>query len=413
MKLLKSFNIFWGSALVILLVMSVLFGYISWDAPYYLSISRDISEGLVPYKDIYNSYTPLMMYLNAVLYKLFSTPGYFTYLIFQYVIIFLATIFLYHILFKSKKIPGASAIFMATALFISVLASDGTYIILEVYIICCVFIAYLLFLKTQYFWCGFFLALSFFFKQYGLLNFLPFLLLMLSTEKPFKNIFSKFIPGSILPLLIFLFYFLWIEKVNSENLLNQLTGNGYVQNKAAMEKTLFSLLVGAKVFILLLLPLPFLKINPIKNKRNGVLIIGILINLLPVIIKNFPHYFILTFPYLFILIGNNYETFNRKAFISFNFSLFVISGLLFLRLLRYRNVYSEQLQTSKIALKEYSRGSKVYLCDGYRFLYILNNYKNPVLDEVGYRDWYVPDEKFYKKNDVLVDEFCVDPNRLN
>src|SRR5680860_137054 len=85
-KFLKISNLLWFAILFSLLLLSILYGYISWDAPYYLSISRDVANGLTMYKDIYNSYTPVMMYLNAGIFKVFDQPGYFFYLGFQYLI---------------------------------------------------------------------------------------------------------------------------------------------------------------------------------------------------------------------------------------------------------------------------------------------------------------------------------------
>jgi len=412
MKLLKASNLLWVAILFILIIFSFTWGYISWDAPYYLSISRDIANGLIPYKDIYNSYTPVVMYLNAGIYTVLNDPGYFFYLGFQYLIMFAGAGLFYKIC-RVYNASNAIASFLSLMMLLSILSSDGTYIILEVYMIFFVFMAYLAYLKDNFFWCGIFLAMSFFCKQYGIFNFVPFFfLILISKGSKFKNLLN-FCLGGLAPLIIFIFYFLLIQEMAFLELLNQLTGNGYAQNKIATEKSLFSLLVGAKVFILLVIPFFTLKWGMFRNKVNLILILGILVNLLPVIIKNFPHYFILTFPYLFILYSRNHKFFDKTSILVSNGILIIISGFLFLRLVRYSDVYEEQFNIAEESLEQYPLGSAVYLCDGYRFLYILNDYRNPVLNTVGYRDWYVPDERFYNTNDVLLNEYCVDPERLD
>mgnify|MGYP006896886759 CR=1 FL=1 len=89
MRLLKTYNIFWISVLLILIFLSVFHAYIGADAPYYLAISRDISNGLVPFEDINSMYAPAMMYLNSIIFKIFDDPGYHYFLVFKYVLILL------------------------------------------------------------------------------------------------------------------------------------------------------------------------------------------------------------------------------------------------------------------------------------------------------------------------------------
>ncbi|WP_298524115.1 hypothetical protein [uncultured Christiangramia sp.] len=366
----------------------------------------------MPYVDIYNSYTPLMMYLNSIVYELIDEPGYFIFLGIQYLVTFFSA-FIFYRIGVDKKLKPSEAFCLSTLLVMAVLSSDGTAIILEVYILPCVLFAYIAFSRQQFLVTGLLLGISFFFKQYGLLNFIPFGLMILNNSKhqKFKSLLS-FSMGGLIPLAIFLLYFLFIEKVEFAQLLMQISGNGYAENKIQTEKSFFSLLVGAKVFLLLLLPMLVLRKMAWTSRRFCLLLLGVGINLLPVLIKNFPHYFILTFPYLFILYAENMEKLKFRQLAALNFSFLLIFGLLILRLNRYKNVYSEQLQVSKVAQEKYPKGSSVYLCDGYRFLYILNNYQNPVLEKQGYRDWFVPDTQFYKEYNVLVRDYCVDPERL-
>ena len=398
--LLKATNYFWGIVLLVIIVLSIVWGYISTDAPYYLSVARDISRGSIPYKDIYLSYTPVMMYLNSLIYFVFSEMSYFISLGFQYFIIAISSLMIFKFSYKEFS-DIKTAIFLALIFFISVLASDGTYINLEVYVILFVFLAYWFYLKKRFFLCGFLLALSFFSKQYGLFNFLPFFLLILVITGYKKSYLFRFILGGLIPLFIFIIYFVFIAEVPYKDLILQLTGAGYDQEMLELETTWFSFLAGAKIFILLLIPLFLLGRKLIKDKINAVLILGILVNLIPLYIQTVSHYFVLSFPYIFLLLTRNLDDSNKKFNLGTNLVLLIIAGLLFARLYRYREVYKEQQKLAVEIEKEYPVGSEVFLYKHYRFLYILNDYKNPVLQEVGYRYGYYPDKEFREEYEVL------------
>ena len=399
MRNLKLYNITWTVILLILIVLSIVWAYISADAPYYLSISRDIANGLIPYKDIDSIYTPLMMYINSLLHWLIEDPSYYVFLVFQYFIIFLSSLTLFFICrnYDVKKNPS---FFLSLFLFITVLGSEGTNVNLEVYVLLIVLISFLLLMKKHFIWTGFVLALGFFAKQYGILNFVPFFFLVL-LQGDSKNNIIQFLFGAVLPLLIFLTYYSIIESVSIVNLFEQLSGRGYGQRSVTRPKTFISLLAGFKVFLLLLIPMFFLGIRPFKNKFDGILILGILVNLIPILIQHFSHYFILTFPFIFVLMARNYENFNHKFINSSNVILVVIAVLLFLRINRYKDVYDEQLKIAEKYKKEYPVSSEVFLVGEIRYLYILNDYQNPVLSEVGYSYDFEPDEEFNEKYDVL------------
>ena len=84
-----------------------------------------------------------------------------------------------------------------------------------------------------------------------------------------------------------------------------------------------------------------------------------------------------------------------------NLVLVIIAGLLIARINRYKGVYDEQLELAEETSKEYPVGSDVFLYKHFRFLYILNDYRNPVLEEIGYRYGFKPDDEFKEKYKVL------------
>lgn len=400
---LKITNYFWGIVLLVLLVLSTKWAYISTDAPYYISVARDVSRGNVPYKDIYLSYTPVMMYLNSLIHLVFRDPSYFVFLSFQYLIIAFSSCLLFDIGYRNNG-SRLKSLFLAFLFFISVMASDGTYINLEVYVILFVILAYWLYQKKHFFLCGIALALSFFSKQYGLLNFVPFFLLIFFRSEYKWNYLLKFILGGLLPLIIFILYFFLIEKADFGDVLLQLTGAGYDQDMIELETTLFSFLAGAKIFLLLMIPLLLVAKNFLRNKVDLVLLLGLGVSMLPLYIQTVSHYFLLAFPYIFLLLSRNLNNSDQKFFFSTNIILVIILLLLSSRIYRYRNVYNEQLKLAEETRKEYPVDSKVFLYKHYRFLYILNDYQNPVLKKEGYRYGFKPDEEFKEKYDLLSTE---------
>jgi len=397
---LRVANYIWGSVLILVLIFSVIFAYISTDAPYYLSMARDISNGYIPYKDIFSSYTPVAMYLNSLVLLLVESPSYHLFLLFQYCIIFTSVLFFYKIC-RINNCGKYISYFLSIFLFIAILSSDGTYINLEVYVVMFCFISYYLLLKKKFFLCGFFLALGFFSKQYGLFNFIPFFFLIFAHYGYKKSYLINFTLGGIMPLLIFLFYYISIKQVNFNDLILQLTGSGYDQEMIELETTWFRFLAGAKIFLLLLFPFILIRNNPFRNKIDAFLILGIVVNLLPLYIQTVSHYFLLSFPFIFILLARNLVVTNRKMFLASNFVLIIITGLLLSRIYKYRNVYNEQLELAVETRKEYPVGSDVFLYKHFRSLYILNDYQNPVRQEIGYRYGFKPDDEFRKKHEVL------------
>ncbi|WP_157514626.1 hypothetical protein [Christiangramia portivictoriae] len=400
MRLLKFSNFLWGFVLALLLVLSIAYSFISTDAPYYLSMARDVSRGYAPYKDIFTSYTPVMMYLNSLVHYFIDTPSYKLLLTFQYFVITIGVVFFYQIC-RKEELERNLSIFLSLLLFIAILSSDGSYINLEVYVLLFTFIAYYLLIKKKFFWCGVFLALGFFSKQYGVFNFLPFFLLIIAYHGSHRSYLGKFILGGVLPLLVFLAYFVIIEQVEFTDLVLQLTGSGYDDEMIELETTWFRFLAGSKIFLLLLVPLFFSGIKPFRNNIDIILIIGILVNFLPLYIQTVSHYFLLTFPYVFILMARNLNLSNKRFLVMSNLILILIAGLLFTRIYKYRDVYSEQLKLAIETRKQYPVGSDVFLYKHFRFLYILNDYRNPVLEEIGYRYGFEPDDEFKKRYKVL------------
>lgn len=390
---------FWGLILGLLMVSGILFSPFSGDAPYYLSTARDISHGLVPYRDINLSYTPLMMYLNAIIWFVVSQPHYSAFIIFQYLIILCSAFILYKIALR-MSLSKAKATFISIFFSICILSSDGHFINLEVYSILFVLLSYLSLIQKRFLLCGFLLALTFFCKQYGILNFIPFLLLLVFAEGfKFKPIL-QFCIGGIIPLLFFIGYFCVVKETAFQNLLMQLTGQGYGEKNIAETKTLFGFLNGAKVFILMLVPLCFYKFNPFTNTMRMALVIAILVMLLPVAVQSFQHYFLNAFPYIAILLITLWKQ-DEIQWRPVHVSLAIVSVLLILRIVNHAEKRETQRIIAEVLSKEYPKGSIIYLKGTINYLYISNDYSNPVLKDVGYSYIFKTSREFLKNHTVL------------
>lgn len=391
---MKRYKIFFPIGALILLfvgfILSYRFSYISSDAPYYLMVAKDISQGAIPYKDLYLSYTPLMMYLNSLMFLIFEEPDYNLFLLFQFLVVIIILCFFYKTILSYFNLSISDSLLLSSFFGISILSSDGSLIILEVYSILMVMIAFLFFQKGSYFIVGIFLGLSFFFKQYGLLNFFPFFIYIFMTKKDVIKRILKISIGGLIPLAVFLIYFLGYENLNLSRIITQIGGIEYIQYSLLKTPNLINLILGAKVFLLLLLVLIFLPLKIFRKKYNILLLTGLCINLTPVILQSFQHYYINCFPYLFLMIAYNWKDFNRKILVPISISFSLIALLLYVRNYRYHNILKEQIASANELKQHYPSGSSIFLYGEIRYMYILNNYNNPLKKEVGYSYPYMP-----------------------
>lgn len=382
LKIAVSFLIF---IFILGLFLSLLFSYISTDAPYYLSVARDISQGGVPYKDIYLSYTPLMMYMNTFLFFIFSENHYNYFLFFQFLIIIVSIAVYYKTISKYFTPSKLTGLWLSLILGVAILSTDGNYINLEVYSILFVFLAFYFFFKESFIITGIFLALSFFCKQYGILNFIPFyFLIFLQRDRIFLKCWHLSL-GGIIPLIFFLVYFVGFQEMPLLYLIDQLSGVKYLEYIAKGFPSLRDWFLGGKVFIILILWCFLLVRKNYKKTLNIALIIGILVNLAPTIIQSFQHYFLNTFPYIFLMLAFNWETEKNRIFTPVVFvSTILVAAFWFARVIKYREVYENQLQLAKFTQEFLPKNSSVFIHGNIRYLYFLNNYQNPLKKKIGY-----------------------------
>lgn len=382
-----------GVALITSILFSIKYAWVSADAPYYLSVARDISEGKILFKEIVSQYTPFVMVLFSYVFLLTKHPSYVIFLVVHLFVIVLNSAVLFYLL-QYIKLNKVKAAILSVAFCLAILSCDGNYIILESYCIFFVLLAFFTLVKDKgYLLAGILLGCSFLCKQYGVLNFIPFFCFILLKDEPFAVRIKKGALlglGGILVFVAFLTYYALFYGVDSIGLLKQISGAGYSQYSSERERSFVSTLIGAKVFILFV---SILVLSIIRNRKMTLelkfCLIGIFICLLPIYLQGFQHYYLNAFPYLFLGIGLILVVAEKqqieKIYLSMLVGAAIISAsLLTVRVLRYSDQKFRQMEIASSIAKFVPIGSSAFISGDLRYLYILNNYKNPLLDTIGY-----------------------------
>lgn len=380
----------------ILLIISIFFIFnylwIGADAPYYLATARDLSEGEILYKDIANGYTPLVMVVFSYVFLLFKDQPFLVSMLVHFGFILLGGIVLFLIL-RKLNLSVKVSIALATIFVLAILSSDGNYIVLEVYSVFFVLLAVLLLVKDRaYLLTGILLGCSFLCKQYGVLNFIPFFFYIWFKKEMVAKIMkcTWVAAGGALVLALFVGYYSVVRDLGLVDLLKQISGAGYSEASVARDRSLISILIGAKVFILFG-SIGLLYLLQEKGMTFDLLFcfVGVVACLLPVYLRGYQHYYINTFPYLFtgigVIIASLENNALQKKYLLVVLATGIISSLfLIARIVRYSDQSMKQLQTADLLATYIPKGSMVYIDGPMRYLYILNGYKNPFLETIGY-----------------------------
>lgn len=384
MKNLKLFNF----ALLFLLLL-IIFYFLSniWigaDASIYLSYARDIAAGKVLYIDLPCTYTPLVIYINSFIFNIFNFQ-YLYFILFQYLIILISAIFLFKLSMLFRKDTNNS-ILTCFLYLLTVFSSDGIDFVLEPYLLLfCILAIYLLY-KQIFLWSGVLIGLCFLSKQYGLVYY-PILLILLYLERVLSlKTFFRFTSGFIIPQFLFLSVMILYYDISIENLLTQLSGKLYYFDGSTFEVGLLEYLIGGKVlFSLVTLYFIIFKFN----KNSIPFLLMIMLSLAPTLIKTYQHYFLISFPIFYLLwIKSEMKELLIINKIIFLFMIILNSFLLINRITNYKYKREDQIINSAKALKNYPRGSEVLIEGEIMYLYLLNDYRNPLDKEHGYRFIY-------------------------
>jgi 4-amino-4-deoxy-L-arabinose transferase-like glycosyltransferase len=392
------------SILILCVLLLVSFFYltnywISTDAPVYLSFARDIAEGNSLYDDIYCSYVPLVIYVNSIIFKIFGFE-YIYFILFQFFIILLSSVSLFFLCNMFRKNISES-IFTSLLFLLTVFCADGFEFILEPYLLLFTFCGLLSLYKSRFILSGLFIGFAVLSKQYGYVYY-PIFLILIYYENllNYKTLFL-FSLGFLIPQFLFITVMTVLYGVSLEYLIIQLSGSQYDFNGSTFEVGLFEYLIGGKVLFSLLI-LYFMSFK--LNKDIILLLIMLIISLIPTLIKTYQHYFLISFP-IFYLILIKSEL--RRQFL-FNKIIFIIviisnSFLLINRINKYKYKRENQITKSFELLREHKRGSEI-LIEGNIYLYLTNNYKNPLVSKFGYQFFYkIPEAEKNKFKRLKID----------
>ncbi|WP_299153901.1 hypothetical protein [uncultured Christiangramia sp.] len=375
--------------------------YISYDASYYLNVAKDISEGLVPYKDIFLSYTPLMMYMNAPIFYMDSGFNIKLFLGFQYVLILISAFLYYQIVSRYYNLTNHVAFLFSLIFVLAILCSEGNYINLEIYMILAVLSAIWLFQSNYMLLAGILLGVSFLFKQYGVLNFVIFYYWIVVTDR--KKLYNFFLLslGGIISLLTYLFYFVFIENVDLIKLLSQISGYDYLQKSIEYNFRYLEWITSAKILLLVIFLNTLTRTKFQRNFRLSPWFIGITISLLPTTVQSYQHYFLPAIMYSMLMLATLFDLNRKRNFYATLLIFNILTVVLIYKTYKYRDVYHDQIVLSKKVLDIIPSETKVFLEGDIRILYLLNNYTNPLRDRIGYSYFHYLEPNDFEKLNVL------------
>ena len=400
-------NIFQKSVLV-MLVGFILFSFciyanmaiINADASYYMGVSRLISEGLVPFSDFALGYSPLSFYLMCIPFNIWGYS--YTCAISVLLLIHIANaFFVYRILYVNSFSQMVSMLGGLFYLYYVSLFSGYGYV-LEPFVLLFGLIAiYLVQSHSLYslFLSGFFCSCSLFCKQYGL-GFLALVFLYVLLDNQFPNKKERLtvsILGFFIGLLLGVIL-LMLQGIHISLLLSSLQGSDYQR-----EGVLGMIVALCHVFIrisplFISLWIPLLYWNDFKADKFWVIsLIGVVGFLLPLYVRPYLHYVILSLPFMIFFIFRSIraiKTFRLKLFV---FLFLIVSSIITVismaqfdvNLILGNNRSYQRLISEKIATFIPKEEKDVYISFHALYTTVLNSYTPPLLTEYGMSNGFV------------------------
>ena len=288
------------------------------DAGYYLSISREVMDGATPTVNVTTSYPPLFYYLFAIWFKLVGTE-YSRALLLIY-LVHVINCFLLYLVLNSFVKERLLRVVLCFSYFYSTMLLEGYYIELEPFQILFALLAYLVYLKNlsllmKHAIVGFFLGCSIMVKQYSLFLFFGFLVSFWYDLREKEN--SPSISWRMLVTAVFFLLPLTLFVVLTDATLKEsLYSFAFYRGSAMIYATHGAFDPFGRIKDVLIrigqmnwLFIPFLLYasralfqNDTVRRENTVKPI-FLCSLLPLMIRQYGHYFQLIAPWSFILLG--------------------------------------------------------------------------------------------------------------
>ncbi|MBK8848313.1 MAG: glycosyltransferase family 39 protein [Bacteroidetes bacterium] len=310
------FNLIVLGLIVSVGINTVSLAQINPDGSYYLSYSENMFKGYRPYTDMGLDYMPFVIYIFFFFKMIFNGIQYEHYLTIQILSYFLSGFLIYLIVLHftlRNKIVSITAGFLFIG---SIFTFDGIYIILEPYLIVFALLTVLLLIKANeknnsllFLFAGFFSICCFFCKQYGVLIYpavaIYFLWQYYSKVIKLKNMFTFFM-GIVTASILFLAFLFLIHRVEPSGFFYSIFKPQYVDSYPNLSINAFISFFRYSVFyvfpIIMLFPFIFIEKNS-KHFPQVLLVIVAAASFFSVmIVRQYPHYFQLSLPFLIISI---------------------------------------------------------------------------------------------------------------
>lgn len=322
-KSMKTLNSFLTSAIIIASFVIAGYLFISYsrvpvneDAGYYIPLALEVLHGATPTIEVNTTYPPGLYYIYALWIKVFGAD-YSTIILLVYIVNVITTLLLYSILsyFIEHK---PLRLMLSLSYYYSIMLFEGYYVELEPFQMLFILSAYLVYLKKmdhffKYALIGLCFGISMMFKQYSLLVFIGFLVAfwMDANRVGDRSVRSKSV---IIALVFSTLPFLTFLLLTKASLINSLYAFGFLGNMAisyvgaghsnpieSITNILAGLIYRNWAF------LPFLiYIAMFRRKDTGfnkTLVPIFIFSSLPLIVRQFGHYFQLIAPWSYILLG--------------------------------------------------------------------------------------------------------------
>ena len=314
-----------------------------WDAAEYLHVSKEVADGKVLYKDIFDNKGPVLYFMNAVALKLGQQNGI---IILEFLMIFISLVFLYKTIKLLEENNWKSIIILViitsilARMFTSGLSCEEYALMFSAIGLyeCIKYYKNRLFLKKECFAIGMMCALTFLIRPNLTMVFIAFgisIFIEKIKEKKYKELLSylvyAFIGFAVVCIPIIIYFSLnkcWYEYIYSNFLLNiGMHKYGIIKSIRKMAEFV-PISFGLTIVLFITSIYYFIKKKDYKYISYSILIIiTILFNAISV--QFYAHYLISFLPVFILAYQNIYTIKNDEKKITFLYTIFISCIIIF------------------------------------------------------------------------------------
>lgn len=288
------------------------------DTGYYISIAKEVAEGATPTVDVQTSYTPAVYYVYSLWIKALGS-NFSTILLLVYIVNALNALLIYLII-SSFLEQRAVKLLICFSYFYTVMISEGYSVELEPFQILFILLAYLVYLKNLNLYLkhaviGLFVGVSFMFKQYSILLLFGFFIAFWLDYRR-KEVASDILKRTVTTFLFFFIPFFAFVLLTRANMYDSIYSFGFFRRSALsymaqgqsdiyprMKNGFFYALKLNWLFIPFFLHLYYVIFNRTSSKSGKGLFPLFIASSLPLVVRQYGHYFQGVAPWSYIFIG--------------------------------------------------------------------------------------------------------------